>query len=102
MYASCSRLVHDIMFCTSMHASGPSGPGSYQAATGCLQAVLAWLAEQPAVYWLAPAPKLRTANFYATGIAQNVAPGTADLTTGTCSPYSNTHSFGAAGLQVPV
>ncbi len=64
-----------------------------------LQAVLNLLVEQPAVYWVAPAPKLHIANFYATGIVQNGAAGSVDMAAGTSSPYPSTHNFSVAGLQ---
>lgn len=50
--------------------------------------------------WISPSPKLRVANFYATGITQDSEPGTVDLAGGTSSPYADTHRFTAAGLQV--
>lgn len=65
-----------------------------------MQAVLGWLAAQPPVQWLAPAADLRIANFYATGIVQKQAAGTVNIESGTISPYADTHTFFAAGLQV--
>ena len=50
--------------------------------------------------WLALEPILHTANFLATGITQNGVPGTVDVNAGTNSPYADTHSLSAAGLQV--
>jgi len=61
--------------------------------------VLNLLAEQPSVFWVAPAPKVHIANFYATGILQNGAAGSVDMNAGTSSPYPATHSFSEAGLQ---
>ena len=50
--------------------------------------------------WLEVEPELHTANFLATGITQNGLPGTVDVSAGTSSPYADSHSLSAAGLQV--
>ena len=66
-----------------------------------MQEAQRWLAEQPAVHWVAPQPKVRTHNFFATGISQcsaaagisavNQAPGP--------SGDSDTHPFWWAGID---
>jgi hypothetical protein len=56
---------------------------------------------QPAVIWVAPAPKVHTHNFYATGLIQTGTAAPVNLSSN--QPYGGaaaTHSLWQAGLQV--
>lgn len=60
-----------------------------------------WLAEQPAVHWVAPQPKVRAHNFFATSISQcSAAAGisAANLAAGPTND-GDTHPFWWAGLD---
>ncbi len=66
-----------------------------------MQEALDWLTAQPAVTWVAPAPRVQTHNFYATGLLQTGAAVPVNLSSNL--PYggaATTHSLWQAGLQV--
>jgi hypothetical protein len=66
-----------------------------------IQEVVQWLAKQPAIIWVAPAPTVRTHNFYATAITQSGTTTAVDLSSN--APYGGaaaTHYVWEAGLQV--
>ena len=60
-----------------------------------------WLVEQPAVHWVAPQPKVRAHNFFATGISQcSAAAGISDANMAAGpSGDSDTHPFWWAGID---
>ena len=66
-----------------------------------MQAAQRWLVQQPAVHWVAPQPKVRAHNFFATSISQcSAAAGisAANLAAGPTND-GNTHPFWWAGVD---
>ena len=80
-------------------AARPKAGTGFEHLSCLWQVIVSWLSEHPAVMWLEPEPELHTANFLATGIAQNGVPGSVDVNAGTSSPYADSHSLSVAGLQ---